>query len=683
MEVILWGVRGSISNPDRANQFYGTNTTCIEVRPSPDLLIILDAGSGIRSLSKTLPDAGECHIFITHAHSDHIQGLSFFAPFFNPGWTITLHVPPHLEQLPYRLFDGNSFPVSFADLAADIHIRTIDRDCAVTFDDNGRPVRMEAFEANHPGGGLAYKLITPEACVLYSGDHEITRDPAVLAQTRRMLSGADLALVDAMFSKEDYRPGWGHSAWEDWAREAENAGVGTLVLSHHTPDRTDPALDALGRELAARSDGPSRSCTQTAVAREGMRFSLPGPVKIDRKTSDWLQLFIDSLAEFREETTLLDHILSKTREIAGADAGSMYLVEDDELVFAYSQNDTLFPDNARNKSMYVNMRMPLAGESVAGFVAVTGETLNLDDVHAVPGDRPFRFNSSFDWKTGYSTRSMLTLPICGTEGRMLGVLQLINCLDPRTGKVVPFPPTIADSLRALMREVAIHLEISAQVYRTVYRLLHIAMLHDPAETGPHAERVGAIAAEIYQRWAERNNIPPEQLRAFKNRLRLAAMVHDIGKVGISDTVLKKPGKLTDEEFAVMKTHTSLGAELFSAEPRDITELAREIAYHHHQKWNGRGYPPVDGKALAGTQIPLSARITAIADVFDALVSPRCYKEPWTFERAVALLRDEAGEHFDPELVACFMELVDVLDMIYARYPDQPLHGEGPDQTGRS
>lgn len=668
MELILWGVRGSIPNPTHGNQFYGANTTCIELRLAGGGMLIFDAGTGIRSLSKTLPDHGDCSIFISHGHSDHVQGLSFFQPFFLPQWTINLYLPYWLEDIPYRLFDGNSFPVTFSELKADIRMQMMRPGDLIKPADLLEPVTIEAFAGNHPGGSLAYKVRSGPSCFLYSGDHEITADPQVREDTKAMLEGASVAVVDAAYSRSDYRPGWGHSTWEDWTELARDSDLDTLVLTHHSQDRLDAELDALQKTVGAL---PGRA--QAVVAREGMQFPMPGFAEVDTKPSNWLNEFIDTLSQYKEESVLLDRILYKMREITNADAGTFFLVDDDELVFAYSHNDTLFPEGTgTNKSAYVNMRLPITTDSIAGYTAVTGKSLNLPDVHNLSNDLPFHFNDSFDKKTGYHTQSVLTVPILSRDKQLLGVIQLINSMHAREMRPQAFTQAMRNSVQVLAREAATFLEISYQVRESINRLLDIAKLHDPTETGPHAERVGSISAEVYHHWAEKKKLPPEQMRHFKSQLRLAAMLHDIGKVGISDAVLKKPGKLTDEEFVVMQQHTVLGSRLFSDESRDITEMAHEISLHHHQKWNGKGYPTPENPEppLAGALIPLSARITAIADVFDALVSPRCYKEPWTFERAQNLLREEAGKHFDPELVECFLEIMDTVSMIYQRFPDQ-------------
>ncbi|KEF30924.1 Response regulator [Marinobacter nitratireducens] len=147
--------------------------------------------------------------------------------------------------------------------------------------------------------------------------------------------------------------------------------------------------------------------------------------------------------------------------------------------------------------------------------------------------------------------------------------------------------------------------------------------------------------------------------AWADTLLNAAPMHDIGKIGIPDAVLQKPGKLNPEEWAVMQKHAEIGAEIIGEDGSDLLQMAREVALHHHEKWDGSGYP----KGLKGKDIPLSARIVALADVFDALTSERPYKKAWSIEQATDLLKEQSGQHFDPELVeAFFRSLPDILDV---------------------
>ncbi len=388
--------------------------------------------------------------------------------------------------------------------------------------------------------------------------------------------------------------------------------------------------------------------------------------------SERLQYFIEQLSrKCSDSNSLLDGILRMARKITRADAGTIFLTEGEELVFAYTHNDSLFSADEAYKHAYAAIRLPISKSSIAGYVAATGELLNLANVRALPPGVPYAFNESFDRKTGFVTRSMLTLPFLDGSGKRLGVLQLINSLCPAQGRVEAFGAEMEEDCRMLARAVSGILERTALEKKGIYGILRMAAVHDPTETGPHAERVGAIAAELYHAWAVGRGYDPDRIRHEKGCLRLAAMLHDIGKVGVSESILKKPGKLTEEEFAVMRGHTAIGASILAEDSGEIAALARDIALHHHQKWTGRGYAASgeEGK-LAGEAIPLGARITAIADVFDALVSPRCYKKPWTFEDALDLLRKEAGEHFDPELVESMIGLEALLPSIYAVFPDK-------------
>lgn len=177
------------------------------------------------------------------------------------------------------------------------------------------------------------------------------------------------------------------------------------------------------------------------------------------------------------------------------------------------------------------------------------------------------------------------------------------------------------------------------------------------DTGKHLERVQRYCRIIAQYLLDNGLFPDIVDEAFVEAIFQASPLHDIGKVAIRDAILCKPGKLTDEEFALMKTHAIQGANtLFAVAkryPNNIfINMGVDIARWHHEKWNGTGYP--DG--LAGNAIPLAARIMAIADVYDALTSARCYKPPFPHEKSCAIIREGSGQHFDPVLCEAFCQL---------------------------
>ena len=145
----------------------------------------------------------------------------------------------------------------------------------------------------------------------------------------------------------------------------------------------------------------------------------------------------------------------------------------------------------------------------------------------------------------------------------------------------------------------------------------------------------------------------------------AAPMHDIGKIGIPDAILKKQGRLDDDEMAIMRTHCEIGARIIGDDASDLLQLAKLVAMTHHEKWDGSGYP----NGLAGTDIPKVGRITAIADVFDALTSQRPYKKAWSIEAATDYLEEQAGKHFDPKLVELFIDNLDNIIAIKQRYDD--------------
>jgi len=176
---------------------------------------------------------------------------------------------------------------------------------------------------------------------------------------------------------------------------------------------------------------------------------------------------------------------------------------------------------------------------------------------------------------------------------------------------------------------------------TLDRLAKASDFHDD-ETGEHSTRVSITAALL----AQHLGFAPDRIRWISQ----AARLHDVGKIGISDQILLKPGRFTVEEFAVMQTHTTIGARLLEGGQSELMKLAQQIAQSHHERWDGSGYP----QGLSGEDIPIAARLLAVADVFDALTHTRPYKSAWSVPDAVAEVVRQSGLHFDPNVVKAFL-----------------------------
>lgn len=199
-------------------------------------------------------------------------------------------------------------------------------------------------------------------------------------------------------------------------------------------------------------------------------------------------------------------------------------------------------------------------------------------------------------------------------------------------------------------------------------LAHIAEIRD-SDTGDHLRRTQGYVNRLALGLQHKPKFSETLTERYVDLLSRSAPLHDIGKVGIPDSILLKPGKFTPEEWDIMKTHSQLGSDAIARAEQDVgvplpfLAVAREIARWHHEKWDGSGYP--DG--LAGEAIPLCARIMALADVFDALTSVRPYKTAMPYEKARDIIIADSGKHFDPDLVAVFVENFDAFVAIGQHY----------------
>lgn len=289
LRVQFWGTRGSVPSPGSSTVRYGGNTPCVEVRTAGGWLVILDAGTGIRALGRSLLERSngnpvEADIFLTHAHWDHIQGLPFFAPIFQQGNHFTIWGPKSLETSIDRVVRDQMspvvFPVTFEQLESAIDFREVAEGERYT----GSGYEVTAMDVRHPGGALAYRFTEPRtkpSALVYVSDNELGASDRYQTPTGwrekfvQFVQGAKVLVHDTTYTTEEYdfHRGWGHSTFRETTELALNAGVETLVLFHHEPRRTDEELDQRVAECRALVKERGGTLTVMAAA-EGLTLTV-------------------------------------------------------------------------------------------------------------------------------------------------------------------------------------------------------------------------------------------------------------------------------------------------------------------------------------------------------------------------------------------------------------------------
>jgi HD-GYP domain-containing protein (c-di-GMP phosphodiesterase class II) len=327
--------------------------------------------------------------------------------------------------------------------------------------------------------------------------------------------------------------------------------------------------------------------------------------------------------------SLLTIIAEEVRNILSADRCSVFLVD--------PYKGELWTKIALGMEEKI-LRIPL-GQGIAGFVAKTGSAVNIRDAY-----KDTRFAQDLDRITGYQTRTVLAVPLRGRDGKSLGVFEVLNkskgAFNEEDEGLLRILATMAGTF---IENATLYEDLRRSHLETIYRMALVAEYRDQEDTGRHLRRMsrfsGILALGMGLSFAEAEDI------------RYAAPLHDIGKVAIPDSILRKPAKLTVEEFEEMKKHTVYGAKMLANAESRLLRLAAKVAVGHHEWFDGTGYP----YALKGEQISIEARIVTVADVFDALSSKRVYKGEWTVEDALKYIEERAGKQFDPRVVTILRE----------------------------
>lgn len=383
------------------------------------------------------------------------------------------------------------------------------------------------------------------------------------------------------------------------------------------------------------------------------------------------------LTEARPVEDVLAELLLQARRLTRAEAGTVLINDRGALRFVCAQNDAR-PDLDMRVRMtdrrgsapgsgaasLTSKAISIDDASIAGYCAGHTEALRLDDVHELPAGAPYRFDGSFDARTGYRTVSMLAAPLVDGQGRVVGVLQAINKRgeDGRIERFSEQDQRTAAGLASLaaisVRNSQMRDELARVHLDTILRLATAAEFRD-SETSEHIRRVS-----LYCETAARAMGAPAD---WARMMMFASPMHDVGKLGVPDAVLRKPGKLTPEERTVMETHTTIGGRILSGSDDALIRVAERIARTHHEKWDGTGYP----NRIAGEEIPLEGRVTAVADVFDALTSKRVYKPAFDMDWSFKEIEQGAGKHFDPGVVAAFLKARDEVEAVFEAYKGPP------------
>jgi HD-GYP domain-containing protein (c-di-GMP phosphodiesterase class II) len=387
------------------------------------------------------------------------------------------------------------------------------------------------------------------------------------------------------------------------------------------------------------------------TSRGGSRASEARLERLRRENKDlreWrrrlsiLLAYAKKISVKKELDPLLNLLIEESKRVLQADRCTVFLLD--------KKRNELWSRVASGKA---EIRVP-APRGIVWEAVTKARVINIPDAYADP-----RFNKDIDKATGYRTHNIITAPMRNNKGEIIGAFQVLN---KRSGT---FDKSDEEILLIFAEQAATALE-NAQLYDevrlaakdTIFRLAAAAEYKD-RDTRNHLERMSRYSAIL----AEEIGMPHKWVQ----NILLASPMHDIGKLGVPDAVLKKPGKLDDAEWKEIQKHPMYGADILKNSDNELIQMSERVARSHHEKWDGSGYP----LGLKGEDIPMEGRVVAVADVFDALTSRRCYKPAFSMQDTLSIIKESSGKHFDPKIVDALFKCLPRLVQVMEEYMDRP------------
>ncbi len=354
-------------------------------------------------------------------------------------------------------------------------------------------------------------------------------------------------------------------------------------------------------------------------------------------------IYLTEVSSLRDYDDIIMVLANMGKALTSADRCSVWVVNE--------KKKTIWTKVAHGiEPIEIPMDSGLVGDAI-----MHGQKILIEDAY-----KDERFNKEIDKKTGYKTKSMMIIPMFDYQDNIIGAFQVMNhkgerdYFDKRDMKRLMLASTYAAETIIAARLEA---EIEETQKEVVFTMGAIGESRSK-ETGNHVKRV----AEYSKILALASGMDENEAELFKQ----ASPMHDIGKIAVPDAILKKPGPFNEYERKIMNKHAELGYQMIKHSSRPLLKAAAIVAHEHHEKWDGTGYP----RGLKGEEIHIYGRITALADVFDALGSDRVYKRAWPDENIFKLIREESGKHFDPELVDLFFKNLDKVLEVREKFKDE-------------